>query len=445
MIRRLLAIFFRLTTTDKSPRGLRETFEELGPTFVKLGQLLSTRPDIVPKEYSEEFRKLLDKNKPIQFGTVKHIIEREIRKNIFQVFKRIDKISISSASIGQVHKAILKNGEKVVIKVRKPGVKKHIEKDIQLLKILSGILCRFSFFKSIGLKKIIEEFSWCIHRELNFETEANQAKLLAKNLEYFDYITIPHVYNEFSTEQLLVLEYIEGITMNEVFDRIEKKHTTDMSKLDLPFTVNPKKIISEMLECYIFKQILQDGLFHGDPHPANIILMPDDKFALVDFGIMGVLDKKEHSQILMTILGIIEDDPKIVLDVLTSITEREFSKKEELDVSDAIAFELHKIHGGTLKEATIGELMLNIISIGRTYNLHWSPSMVLGMRAIALVEGIGFRLIPDASIVEFVKPHLRTYLIKEVLHRFSPEEIYINLLQLSRVLQNLKMKIEEKG
>lgn len=447
-ISHIFTIFLKLSISNKSPAGLRKTFEELGPTFVKLGQLLSTRPDFVPKTYTEEFRKLLDHNETVPYSIIKTIIRRELNKEISEVFKKIEEDPISSASIGQVHRATLKNGKKVIIKILKPGVKEFIEQDTKILKLLSGSLQKIAFFKGIGIKKIIEEFSWWVNKEIDFQIEADRAKALATNLEGLKYIKVPAIYDEFSTSNLLVMDYIEGLTINDLFNLMEKEKEIDPNNIDLPFPVDFKTVISRMIECYIFKQILTDGFFHGDPHPANIILLPDNEFAMVDFGIMGILDKKEHSQVLMTILGIIEDDPKIILKVLTSITEKEFNRTEEFDITDAIAEELHKIHGGTLKDASIGDLMINIISVGRKYNLRWSQSMVLGMRAIALVEGICLKLIPKNSIVDFIKPHLRSYLAKDALNKFSEEELYSNLLkfmEFAQGLTNLKDIFGEKG
>lgn len=447
-VSRIFTIFFKLSISNKSPSGLRKTFEDLGPTFIKLGQLLSTRPDFVPREYAEEFRKLLDQNDVIPYLVIKEIIKQELNKEISQVFKSIDPEPIASASIGQVHKAVLKNGKKVVIKVLKPGVKDSIIEDSKILKILSGVLQKSPFFKGIGIKKVIEEFSWWINKEIDFLIEADRAKVLAKNLESLDYIQIPLPYDEFSTSNLLVIDYVNGLTINDLLNTMEVKNIVDPKELELPFPIDFNQVISNLIECYIFKQILTDGFFHGDPHPANLILLPDNQIAMVDFGIMGILDKKEHSQVLMTILGIVEDDPKIILNVLTSITEKELNRTDEFDITDAITQELHKIHGGSLKDANIGELMVNIISVGRKYNLRWSPSMVLGMRAIALVEGVCRRLGPKDSIVDFIKPHLRKYLASDALHKFSEDELFANLLkfmEFTQGLTNLKDIFGEKG
>ncbi len=448
MLKRLIVIFFTLSTAEKTPQGLRKAFEKLGPTFVKLGQLLSSRPDFISRAYCDELRKLLDQENPLPYDQIDAVLRQNLSKDLVNSFKMIIKTPISSASIGQVHLAQLKDGSRVVVKVRRPGIKQVIEQDTHVLSMLAGILNNFRFFKGIGIKKIVEEFSWWIGKELDFRTEAQRAKTLADNLKDFRAVKIPKMYDEYSSECTLVSEYIKGITVNEILTQMEKEHVTDPQKLSLPFPINFQKVIGVMLESYVFKQILTDGFFHGDPHPANLILLPQDRVALVDFGIMGILDKREHGQVLMTILSIIEDDPKMLLQVFTTIAEKDFTRKEEMDIIDALSVELHKLHGGSLKEANIGELILNIISLGRKYQLHWSPGIVLGMRAVALIEGIGLRLIPNASIVEYIKPYLRKYLASEAIHKLSEEEIYkdiLNLMEFSEKLGDLKDLITDKG
>jgi ubiquinone biosynthesis protein len=448
IVGRFFLITYKLIVFKKTPSGLRSVFEDLGPTFIKLGQLLSSRPDFIPKEYSEELRKLLDQGHPIPFAVIKQIIREELGNDGQKIFKQIEEKPISSASIGQVHQAVLKNNDKVVIKVRRPDIKEIIARDTKILRFLTYLLSHFSFFQGIGLKKIIDEFIEWIEKELDFRMELERGRTLANNLKNLDFIKIPNMYSQYSTEKILVSEYIEGITVNEILNQIQTETQVDLKSLKLPFPIDFPKVISEMIECYVFKQILTDGFFHGDPHPANLILMPENRIALVDFGIMAVLDKREHSQALMVILSIVEDDPKMLLNVLTTIAEKRFTRKDEMDMTDSLSEELHRLHGGTLREASIGELILNILSLGRKYNLHWSPGIILGMRAVALIEGIGLRLVPNGSIVNYIKPHMRKYLASEAIRSLSEVEIYkkiLDVMEFSKRLSDLKDIISEKG
>lgn len=435
MLNRFIVILFKLIFSDKSPQGLRRTFQDLGPSFVKLGQLLASRPDFVSKEYAEEFRKLLDNEEQVPYPIIEKIIKEELGERIKE-FKEINKTPISSASIAQVHIGILKNNRKVALKVKKPQVEEMIYQDTKVISKLVGILTFFSsFFRGINLKRIVFEYSMYTKRELDFIEEGKRAKTLALNLEKYPNFVIPQIYDKLSTENLLVLEYIEGITVNEIMNRMKQEEVSDPQNLKLPFKIDFEKAISDMIECYIFKQILTDGFFHGDPHPANIFLLKDNKVGLVDFGLMVNLDKKEHSQFLMFILGIIENDPDKILKVLASISEKEFDRKEEMDITDALSDELHMIAGGSLRNATMGEMLLDAMSLGKKYNLHWSSGLVLGTRAIALLEGIGLRLVPQKSIIELVKPHLRKYIAHEALSKFSEDEIYKNVLRAMELFQ----------
>lgn len=430
MLKRTLEILFTLTFCEKSPSGLCQAFIDLGPAFIKLGQLLASRPDFVPKEYAEKFRELLDHDNQVDYIHIDAVIRRNLGEEKYRSLEQVDMIPLSSASIGQVHRATLKNGEKVIIKVRKPNVVEIINQDTEILNRTALILCLIPFFRGINFDKIVAEFSVWVKKELDFRAEAQRAKTLAKNLESYKNFVIPKVYDEFVTEELLVLEYIDGITVNEILNMMASQNITNPDELELPFKIDYHDLSSEMIDCYIFKQILTDGYFHADPHPANIIILPDNKIGLVDFGIMATLDKREHTQILMCILGVMENDPEKLLQVLTTLAAKDLTKEEQMEIVDALSEELHQMHGGTWKEATLGELMLSILSLGKNFNLHWSPGVVLGMKAIVMIEGIALRVVSSESIIELIKPHLRKFLISEARSKLSEEEVYKNIFKM---------------
>lgn len=445
---RFLYILIKLFFTPHDPIGLRKTFEDLGPTFVKLGQLLSSRPDMVPQQYTEEFRKLLDSEKPLPFSIIEKLLQKNIGKPLNETFLTVNPEPISSASIGQVHIATLLSKEKVALKIRRPDIERTISLDMQILDFLAYLFNFIPFFHSIGFKKLLHEFSHTIWDELDFTREAENANRLAENLKDYSYIKLPKIHSTLTTPELLVSEYLHGITINEVLNRMAASKNSDPNEIKTPFKINFEKIVNEAIEIYIFKQILEDGYFHGDPHPANIILLPENRIGFVDFGIMGTIDMSEHRQALILILSIIDNDPQSLVKALTAISEKDLSKKENLEITEAISDELHKIHGSNLHEATIGELAVTIISLGRHFNLHWSRGITACLRAIALVEGIALRLIPNASMVDLIKPYLRKFLAKEAISKFSEEALYKNLLkalEFGETLPNLTDLISEKG
>ena len=313
---------------------------------------------------------------------------------------------------------------------------------------LATLINLLPFFNRMNFKKITTEFSLWIFKELDFRAESERAKILARNLESYKNFVIPEVHDELTTEELLTLEFIDGITVNEILNKMAAQKITNPDLLDLPFKIDYQELCSEMIDCYIFKQILTDGYFHADPHPANIIILPENKISLVDFGIMATLDKREHTQILMSILGIMDNDPEKILHVLTSISEKELTKQEQMDLVDAISEELHQMHGGTWKDASIGELMLSVLSLGQNYNIHWSPGVVLGIKAIILIEGIALRVVPDESVIELIKPHLRKFLLNEAKSKFSEESLYknvLNMIELSDKFGDIGELIGKKG
>ena len=448
MVKRTFEIIAILVFANKSPAGLCQAFKKLGPTFIKLGQLLASRPDFVQKEYAEEFRKLLDQDTLVDFKDIDELIHSSLGSERYAKIRHIESQPISTASIGQVHEATLASGDHVIIKVRKPGIVPVIKQDTQILNRLATLINLLPFFNRMNFKKITTEFSLWIFKELDFRAEAERAKILARNLEGYKNFVIPKVFDELTTEELLVLEFIDGITVNAILNKMAAQNITNPDLLDLPFKIDYQKLCSEMIDCYIFKQILTDGYFHADPHPANIIILPENKISLVDFGIMATLDKREHTQILMSILGIMDNDPEKILHVLTSISEKELTKQEQMDLVDAISEELHQMHGGTWKDASIGELMLSVLSLGQNYNIHWSPGVVLGIKAIILIEGIALRVVPDKSVIELIKPHLRKFLLNEARSKFSEESIYknvLNMIELSDKFGDIGELIGKKG
>lgn len=446
---RALTILSSLIRTGRSPSSLRQTFETLGPTFVKLGQLISSRPDMFPREYTQEFRKLLDHGEVVPFQEVWQIIRKNLNKDPSEVFLSIDEVPISSASIGQVHKARLKNKKLVAIKVRRPGIKDLIDADTKILSSLTKLLNFIPSFKAGEMDKIIEEFSYWIENELDFRTETYHAQKLTANLKSYSYVEIPQVYEQYSTEEIMVSSYQEGITLNQIIDAMQAQNVTDPQNLKISLKTDYKLVTSRLLECYIFKQILEDGFFHGDPHPANIILLPDSRLAFVDFGIMGSLDQNEHREALMLILSLVDNDPRTLLKALATISEKTFTKRDELEIIDKLSKELHRIHGSDLEHATLmGELGMNIISLGRKYHLHWSPGVIDCLRAIALLEGAALRLVPHASMVELVKPHMRKFLAKQALKKFSEKELYktvFDWMQLTEKIGSISDIIGDNG
>ncbi len=270
------------------PERIRKLFEKLGPTFVKLGQLLSLRSDLVPHEYCDEFKKLQDHVAEFSYDKVEKIIEKELGKPISKLFKSFSKKPMSAASIGQVHKATLHTGEKVVVKVQRPKIRNVMEADIDIMEYFANLLEKHDEFKSLKPTLIVDEFKEYTERELDFKYELRNINKFHDYFKKWKKIGIPRPYVDYSTSKVLVLEYIDGIVLNEIEKVKEKGH-------------NLKKLGYNGFEA-IFYQIFDLGLVHGDPHPANLIVDDKGKIYFIDFGIVGFITPELQNNVLKFII-----------------------------------------------------------------------------------------------------------------------------------------------
>ena len=272
------------------PREFRLTLEELGPTFVKIGQILSTRPDIFPNEYILELQKLQDDVKPEEYSTVKNVVESELGNTLEEIFLYFEEKPIASASLAQVHLAILKTGEKVVVKVQRPFVKEKMTADIAILKKLAPVINFTPTGSAMDAREVVEELSNATEKELDFENEMKNIEKFCENNEDVNFILCPKVYGKYCTDKIIVMDYIDGIKIDNM--SILQEEGYDLKDIATKLTYN------------YFKQIFEDGFFHADPHPGNI-LIHENKIAYIDFGLMGQLDnnmKKKFNELLEAVV-----------------------------------------------------------------------------------------------------------------------------------------------
>ena len=283
-----------------SARRIRLALEELGPSFVKLGQLMSTRADTFPPEYIAEFKKLQDMVPPVPFDEVKAVIERETGRRLFQIFAEFDEKSAAAASVGQVHIAKLHSGEKVAVKVIRPGIDRRIKEDLRLMYYLAGKAeKRLEIGRAVGAVNLVREFERNIMRELDMLIEAGSIEKFARNFEEVREIYIPRVHWDYTTRSVLVMEHIEGIKM----DRVDEIRAAG---------IDPKEVAMIGLRSFS-RQLMLYGFFHADPHPGNTIVMYDGRVSLVDFGITGYLDEEMMRQVANLFLGYAEHDYDMIM------------------------------------------------------------------------------------------------------------------------------------
>ena len=383
---------------------LRCALEEMGPTFVKLGQILATRVDLFPLDWIAEFEKLQDQASAIPFEELAPLIEEALGKPIDSLFARVDPTPIGVASIGQVHSALTRRGQKVVLKIQKPGIRNKIDSDLRLLDQLAKLACDNSVeIRRYRPVELIREFRRSLLRELDFTIEARNADRIRKNMRSLKWLTVPRVYWELSSSTVQVQQHIEGIPAKA----LEK---LDAAGLD-------RAQIARRGALAAWKMALEDGFFHADPHPGNFIILPGNRIAMLDFGMVGKLSHSRREQILQMTRAVVIREAEQCAAVLASWSDGQPVNFEQLvsDVEDVIS----QYHGVSISELDITALLNDITAMVRNHNLVLPSDIALFIKAIITLEGFGRLLNPDFDLMTEAEPLLK----RMIRTRYSPARL----------------------
>ncbi len=410
---------------------LRLVLESLGPTFIKLGQLLSIRPDLVPAEYCEELSKLQDSVKKMEFDEVKSAIEKEYGRSIEKVFKKLEKEPVASASISQVHKAILHNGKKVAVKVKRPGIEKIIREDIDIMKYIAVKLTKhFSEVAKWKPLRIIEEFERWTLNELNFLKEKENIFLIRENLKENKDIVVPETYDELCTNNILVTEFLEGVELNKI--------ASSKKKFDI------KRIFDIGFDA-IMTQVFEYGFFHADPHPGNILIIQTKKgikLGIVDFGIVGKFDKQLRKSAINLFLGMIDDDLDMIVENYIKITGGKANKNEfKQKIQDYVL----RLKAKSITDAKISFAFERIIHIGREQDMHVPVEFVLFGKTLATLEGIALRYDPEFDFYSHCKNYMNELIIKEYIKKPNLVTLYKEYAKARDYIAEIAEKVKEEG
>lgn len=407
---------------------LRMVLEELGPTFIKLGQILSTRPDLLPPVYISQLELLQDRVPPVAFEEIQKTVEREMGLPIDEVFASLEDIPIASASIGQVHEAYLLTGEHVVVKVQRAGVDRIVETDLEIMYDMARLLQSRTelgrFYKVIDM---VDEFSRSIKEELNYTIEARNAQRLFDNFRDDRTVRIPKVFWDYSTHHVLILEYVAGIkvTNNDCLQR---------AGVDKPE-------LGRRLVNAILKQLLVDGFFHADPHPGNIAVSDQETIVFMDFGMIGRLDEWMKDRLGTMLLNIVRKDVNGVVRVLLEIGDAQ-QKVNKQRLKRDIHRLFDKYYNRPLEEIKIGQALRELLGMSFVYRIRVPVETVLMIRCLVLLEGLVEYLAPEVSIVELAEPFGRK-LLKEKLKPQNLAKFALNyLLELSTISFNLPRHVD---
>jgi ubiquinone biosynthesis protein len=402
---------------------IRMAIEELGPTYIKLGQVLSTRPDLIPPDLVEELAKLQDNVPAVPFTAIRRVIEEEMHCAVDEVFDAFSEDPLASASIGQVYRAVLKNGESVAVKVQRPGIRGIIEVDLEIMLHLATLaeknIEEVAFYSPV---KIVEEFTRTLELEIDYTIEASNLERVALNFLNDPHIYIPKVYRDVTTPRVLTMEFIDGIKVSRIASLEE-------NGLDV-------KEVTRRGADICLKQIFEHGFFHADPHPGNIFILPKNVICLLDFGMVGSVDRQTRENFVDLVDSVVHRHEGRTAQVLLKICAVDMQpdmRALERDVADFIGRHFYK----PLKEVKIGRLLKNLLDLTSRHQLRLAPDIFLMLKALGTLEGVAVMLDPDFDIISRAEPFIR----RVRLARFDPRRITGDILQTASDLLGLLQQL----
>ncbi len=404
----------------EQPERLRLVLQDLGPTFIKFGQLLSTRPDLLPEGYVRELEKLQDDVSPAPFLEIRRSVEAELGAPLHEKFLTFDEEPLAAASIAQVHRATTRAGQLVVVKVRKHGLEKVIEQDLLVLNLLAQVMQEWPVFRTMDFEGVLKAFERAIRTELNFDIERHNVLRIRENFRNEAEICIPRIYRDLSSSGVLTLEYLPGEKLSTLFQK--------------PLEGGRGKEMASRIAIALFKQIFEDGAYHADPHPGNFICMPDGRLGLIDFGSVGRFTPEMTDDLVLLLHHLIERNyrgiARLVLRIGRPVKDVD-SRALALDLLDS----LDVYHGHEVAEIQFGVLFRSLFSIAVRYGIVMPPQYVLLGRTLMTLEGVVRTIAPRLELLALVEPYLQ----KVMKARWAPGRIIKELeSQAAELFQSLR-------
>ena len=383
------------------PEHLRMALEEMGTTFIKLGQILSTRADLLPAEYLIELTKLQDSAPPVAFELVQEALVQELGQPLEMAFAFFDPKPLAAASIGQAHAARLHDGTDVVVKIRRPGVLEQVEEDLEILKRLAASAARhWRFANRYDLPGLAQEFSDTLRSELDYLREGQSAEAFATNFGDDPKIHIPRIFWDTTTTRVLTLERIRGTKINDLA-------ALDKQGID-------RSALAEYATRVTLKMVCDDGFFHADPHPGNFFIEADGRIGLIDFGMVGKVDERTQELLADLLLGISREDAERLVDVFLELgvtrerVNRDFLRRD-------VEHLLETYWGRALKEVRIGQLLNEVFTVMRNHHLHLPANLALLLKTVIMIEGLGTHLDPDFQLASVLAPYTERLVFRQYL------------------------------
>lgn len=409
------------------PQRMRMVLEELGPTYVKLGQILSVRKDLIPSAYAEEFSKLQDTVPPFPYEDVESLILKELGASVDDLFVTFEHIPVAAASIGQVHLAKLKDGTEVVVKVQRPGIGHLIETDIDIMYSLARMAEEhMEEARSYRLISIVDDFARSIRDETDYTQEVHNISVFSRNFKDVESVYIPEVYWDYSSRKVLTLEYLKGIRGND-YGQLDALH-------------HDRRQIAMYGANAFMKQIFEDGLFHADIHPGNVFILENGTIALIDFGMVGHLSRDLRNGLIDALFALTKGDVARCIEIMYDFniidTDTDVQK-----LSSDIEYFLDRYYGRPLEQLDTSAMIGDIFSILRIHRARVPPGVTLLLRGTLMITGFGLQLEPGFNIAEVFETHAKKYMKQ----RFSPgniaDSVFKDVSRYSRSFHKMPLQV----
>jgi len=397
----------RIKTQDMSTwERLRHTMEELGPTFVKFGQILSLRGDLLPADLIKELEKLQDSVAPVPYADIKEVLQKALKTPLEEIFSVIDEEPLAAGSLAQVHAAVLKKENvPVALKIRRPDIVRTVEIDLQILEGAAPYLSEhLEFARIYDFVNLVKELKRALLRELNFTLEARNMQIISQSLGDENDVLIPEVYEDYTRSSVLTMDLVEGVKLKDL----------------KPEDIEGREELAKIGIRIVVKQVLENGFFHADPHPGNFLIIDGREVCLLDWGVVGILPSETRYELVELIAAIVDMEAEKVFDILVSLTGANVVQINERLLLRDIMEILHLYHSVTIGKLDLGQLLMDLNSMLRTHHIKLPSDLALMFKTMVTAEGTARQLYPELDVIAEIEPFINQLGIE----RWSPSQIW---------------------
>ncbi|HEY9184023.1 MAG TPA: AarF/UbiB family protein [Salegentibacter sp.] len=418
------------TDYEQTPEELVEDLKNMGPTYIKMGQLLSTRPDLLPDNYLKALASLQDDVPPIPYEDVHKIIEQEIGTRISKAFETFEEKPLASASIGQVHKAVLRSGKPVAVKIQRPGIRKKFLEDLDTLEELAEMAVKHSkVAKRYAFDNVLAELRRILLQELDYNREATNLLRLGKNLKHFKNLIVPQPILDYSTSKVLTMDFIDGRKVTSI---------SPLKQLEVDYS----PIVDELVEAYL-QQVINDGFVHADPHPGNIQFTSDDKIALIDLGMVAKFTPGLQEDLLQLLIAISRSNGQDTAHVLLNMSEYDPDKADVKNFNKKISDLVMDSQTSTAKDMQTGRLLIQLNREAARNNIHIPVEVNILGKILLNMDQIIAVLDPDFDLKEAIRKHVNEIMRKKMYEELKPENFFSFVLETKKLAENLPERINK--